>query len=185
MESVVDLLGSHFFCFVAAGIIAAVVIVTRVIPGVSSTIGPVSSIRAVGWWVLNLSRQDREDVIHLHVYCLIAGVHLEGHVSRSVVIRSELYALHHAKQNVPVIGQRLHLLSNQATGGRDPLTLLHRFQRLTQLIGRTDLADLADLLQHFRVLHRIERILVLQFGDHQLQKVIHVQLTQVGWLLGS
>ena len=54
----------------------------------------------------------------------------------------------------------------------------HGVERAGELVGGADLADLVDLVQHLAVVHRIERILILHFGDQQLQEHVEIEIVE-------
>ena len=75
-----------------------------------------------------------------------------------------------------VVGEGVDFRADQVRRAGDVLAQQHRVERLGELVGRADFANLADLRQHVLVVERIERILVLQLGDHQLQKRAQVDV---------
>ena len=85
-------------------------------------------------------------------------------------------AIHDARDRLSVIRERRDVGAHQICGARYILAEQNRVKRLCKFIRRTDSANLSDLIQHVLVVHRIERILLLKLGDHELQKRIHVDV---------
>ena len=75
-----------------------------------------------------------------------------------------------------VVGLAFDRLPDQTGGTGDILSQQDRVECVGQPVGRSDFADLTDLLQHLGVVERIEWILVLEFRDHQFQEVVDIQV---------
>lgn len=80
-----------------------------------------------------------------------------------------------------VIGsvQGSDLLADQAAGRGQTLLSLQGLQRASELVLRSDRPQLADLLNELRVVHWIERILMRQLADHELQELVDIQILQI------
>ena len=83
-----------------------------------------------------------------------------------------------AGDRLVVVGNGLHVFADEIGRAGDVLTQQHGIERGGELVGGADLADLVDLVEHLRVVHRIERILILHFVDEQLQEHVEVQIVE-------
>ena len=91
---------------------------------------------------------------------------------RAVVDR---HARHRAGHLLIVVRDAVDLSANQVRRAGNVLAEEHRVERVGEFVAGGDLPHLRDLIQHLAAVHRIERILILQLRDHELQKRIDVQ----------
>lgn len=113
----------------------------------------------------------------------VANVNSDGSAAIFAVIRSDRRTSHHAFNVLCVVRQRRDPFADQAARGGRVLSQQNGSQRVRELVRRTDLADLADLLNEFTVLHRVERILVLHLRDQQPEELVNIDIVQAWSLL--
>ena len=77
---------------------------------------------------------------------------------------------------VIVFIQALHEFPDQISGRSKLILQGQSLERVLELGGGLQLADLAHLRQNFLVFRRLQRILILQLGEHHLDEVIRVEL---------
>ena len=115
---------------------------------------------------------------------MFLNVHLNSALTVIVTGDFTRHAVHESFDRRTIVGKCRHGLPDQAAGGGQILAGDDRLQRVGQLIRGADFSDLADLLDQFAVVQRIQWILVLQLGNHQLQKRVHTDVARsllAGW----
>src|SRR4029453_6398009 len=80
-------------------------------------------------------------------------------------------------RNILVVGREgRDLLADQAAGGGQALLCLDGLQRRGELIRGGDRAELPNLLHELRVIHRVQRVLVLQLADNHIQEFVKYKI---------
>ena len=88
------------------------------------------------------------------------------------------HAIDRADERLGVVVQGHDRLSDHAAGRGHVLAQEHGVERFAQPVVGPDFADLADLLEHLCIVHRLQRILVLHLGNHQGDEFVHVDLVE-------
>ncbi|MDA8745558.1 hypothetical protein N9N28_13075 [Rubripirellula amarantea] len=116
-----------------------------------------------------------KELAFLHLAFCLAGLR----VGSNCQIKLRLPAIYRystdvARDALALVAERDDVCPDQVSGTRDVLAEQHRFERLSQIVRGTHFADLTNLCQELIVLQRVQRILVLQFRNHQIQKRVQV-----------